>query len=112
MVMTVKGIAVQGVAGEMAGSTTQPLRSKPEGGGDNRTVQVQGVAGAWETINEAQTASSDMQVDPGIRRVIDGAEQRPINMGPDTEADDSAVGGSAEPAPQIAMVARDDQRIA
>jgi hypothetical protein len=64
MAITVKGIAAQGVAGEMAVSTTQLLRSKPEGGGDNRTVQVQGVAGAGETLIE----KSGMQVDPEKRQ--------------------------------------------
>ena len=52
-----------------------------------------------------------MQIDPRPQRVVNRAEQLPIEMRSDAEAAEIGVGGGGEPVSEIIMIARGNQRV-
>src|SRR4051812_46914049 len=83
-----------------------PCHSETERGRDDRSVHVHADVCPLRTIAEIQAAEADMQVEPGPHRIIDRAEQLPIEMCPYPEATQIAVSRGGKPVSKIIMVAR------
>src|SRR5207237_2053651 len=88
--------------------------SKSEGGGEDRPFHMDveaEIEAAARCIVKVEAAVPQMKVEPRRRGVVDRADQLPVAMGADAKAADIAIGGQAEPAGEVDMVASTNQRI-
>src|ERR1700730_9282895 len=63
-------------------------------------------------IVKIEAAITQMNVDPRVERIVDRADELPVDMRADPEAADIAIGRSAEPVAKVVVIATADQRIA
>src|SRR4051794_912578 len=86
-----------------------PCHSETERGRNDRTVHVHADVCPRRAIAEIQAAEAGVQVEPWPQRIVDRAEQLPIEMRPDPEAAEIAVSRGGKPVSKIIMVARGNQ---
>jgi hypothetical protein len=62
-------------------------------------------------IIEVEATVAEVELEPGVRGLVDGAHDLPVDVGADAKAADIAIGGHAEAVAEIPVIMSGDQRI-